>query len=596
MKKIIIFIIVAILFINSSMVYGADSIEGKYKGTYKITNLYINNINDALKELKLGISYSEDEEDYQNTKITIQLNNDNTGSFTEYGRSMKTKSITRNGDRILIEFDEGYLGHADEIAISYKLDATIDGDVISGIFYGTIVLTGKLESEGTFSVEKAEGFSLFNRTNEAKDENKEKYKPVTDLLFDTESKEISVGHEEKLKATIFPKEATNKEVIYRTSDSKIIIVNSKGIITAKATGYAKITVISDDNQKINNVMHITVHPNVENVKEGDLEKIREGMTIFHEDKDETKESDVGYFTEFNIDELELDDIARGKDTIEKLKGIAENKPEISVEHKAERREDTQEERDNQKLNIVIAKQPSNEEISTDSYKNNEDFMSKEKEKLKIIRLEKGREAISKIVGEIIDVGSKIASKKVPLIEIISSYVKEDIKERIKDLDGYRKKSDDVIKEQLQKHLSVNSDGFVLKYVKERAGKNMLTKLLVYPINKIFGAKQAQFKEAAFIEYKSLRDRIRKNIESGMSKEKAISSIRNDFVNNDGLETTYDAIENSKPGWSRFMAMRQGGKQSQVVTGTKPEYKSNGKRFKKYEELFQKNLEFVEEGI
>lgn len=80
----------------------------------------------------------------------------------------------------------------------------------------------------------------------------------------------------------------------------------------------------------------------------------------------------------------------------------------------------------------------------------------------------------------------------------------------------------------------------------------------------------------------------------MTKEEAIKRAKGDFVYNDNYDATLDAIDNAKPGLQRFFAMRQGGIENQVITGSKKEFQSNEKRFAKYLELFDKNLEF--EGV
>ncbi len=59
---------------------------------------------------------------------------------------------------------------------------------------------------------------------------------------------LNIGEKETLNATIFPSNATNKNVIWSTSDEKVVAVKN-GIITAKAIGTATITVCTSNGKK-----------------------------------------------------------------------------------------------------------------------------------------------------------------------------------------------------------------------------------------------------------------------------------------------------------------------------------------------------------
>ena len=59
---------------------------------------------------------------------------------------------------------------------------------------------------------------------------------------------LSVGDSETLVATISPSNATNKRVIWTSSDSSVAIVNSTGNVTAVSGGTATITVQTEDGE------------------------------------------------------------------------------------------------------------------------------------------------------------------------------------------------------------------------------------------------------------------------------------------------------------------------------------------------------------
>lgn len=69
---------------------------------------------------------------------------------------------------------------------------------------------------------------------------------VTEVTLDQSSLTLNVGETAQLIATILPESADNKKVIWRSSNSTIVSVSSKGIVTAKNSGNATIEVISED--------------------------------------------------------------------------------------------------------------------------------------------------------------------------------------------------------------------------------------------------------------------------------------------------------------------------------------------------------------
>lgn len=577
-RKICLIFMVMLLLTNGISVYASENIDGKYSGTYKMTSIYINNINSALKELNVPVSYSDGSEDYASFPLTVRLFDDPKGSLILEDMIVGTSSVILDGDNIKIEFMSGYYGYTDELNVIYVLEGVRNDNEISGTFYGLITQTGKLECEGTFKIKSGSKLNSFGNSKKQKEEKIEKYIPVNDLLFDTITKEIKVNHKEKLKVTVFPSDATNKAVTFTTSNYKVVRVDQVGTIVAQDVGTASITVSSLDNPNIFNVMEIKVTPNTDDVPKEDIDKVEIGMTFFDEND---KENEDKNFTSISIEKLPNASIERAKDTIDKLEDVSNNNPNILLEKNEANTGDGNLPSEIEGIEIVNVS--AKEKIDSSVYNNTDDFMQDAKETMRKI----GKPA-NETIGKIIDKIPKVAG-----IDVFHEFAKDKIDESILGLDDRREKTDSEIKEQLQKNLSVDNEHFALKYLKKKAETNIFVKIFAYPINKIFGIKKTQYKEVAFIEYKSVRDKINKNIKNGMTKEEAIKHTKNDFVYNDNHDTTFDAIDNAKPGLQRFMAIRQGGKENQMVTGTKSEYQSNENRFDKYVELFDKNLEFEE---
>ena len=61
---------------------------------------------------------------------------------------------------------------------------------------------------------------------------------------------LEVGDSETLKVTIVPAEASNKNVKWETTDSSVAKVNSKGKVTAVASGVCRVRVVTEEGSYI----------------------------------------------------------------------------------------------------------------------------------------------------------------------------------------------------------------------------------------------------------------------------------------------------------------------------------------------------------
>ncbi len=69
---------------------------------------------------------------------------------------------------------------------------------------------------------------------------------VTGVKLNRTSAELYVGSTLQLKASIYPGNATDKSLIWRSNDTDVATVDSKGKVTAKKVGVAYITVLTND--------------------------------------------------------------------------------------------------------------------------------------------------------------------------------------------------------------------------------------------------------------------------------------------------------------------------------------------------------------
>ena len=153
-------IILVVLFFNMSIISHAEGIDGKFIGTYKMEKIHIDHINEALKDLNLPISYSDDPEDYDAYPVIIRIFKDNRASLILDEGVVGSTNVTIKDDKIVIQFADSYWGYTDELSIKYTLEGIVKDNQITGIFYGIITQTGKLESEGTFEIKSGFGLNL----------------------------------------------------------------------------------------------------------------------------------------------------------------------------------------------------------------------------------------------------------------------------------------------------------------------------------------------------------------------------------------------------------------------------------------------------
>jgi len=70
--------------------------------------------------------------------------------------------------------------------------------------------------------------------------------PVTGVTLNKSSLTLDIGGSDQLTGTIVPANATDKDMTWNSSDTKIATVSSNGLVTAKAAGTATITVTTHD--------------------------------------------------------------------------------------------------------------------------------------------------------------------------------------------------------------------------------------------------------------------------------------------------------------------------------------------------------------
>ena len=89
---------------------------------------------------------------------------------------------------------------------------------------------------------------------------------VTSVKLNKTKTEIYVGNKEKIKADVKPSNATNKEVIWISSNPKVATVDSNGNIYGKSIGTTDITVKTIDNEKTDSITVVIKGINAKQIK------------------------------------------------------------------------------------------------------------------------------------------------------------------------------------------------------------------------------------------------------------------------------------------------------------------------------------------
>ena len=82
--------------------------------------------------------------------------------------------------------------------------------------------------------------------------------PVTKVKLNKTKSTMTVGKKQTLKATVTPKKASNKAVVWKSSNKKVATVTSKGVVKAKKAGTVTITATAKDGSGKKATCKITV--------------------------------------------------------------------------------------------------------------------------------------------------------------------------------------------------------------------------------------------------------------------------------------------------------------------------------------------------
>lgn len=111
--------------------------------------------------------------------------------------------------------------------------------------YSVVNVTSDTFSIDTYDVNTGEKiddtFTITKKKEAVKDDTSDKNVAVKSIKLNKTKVTLSKGEKITLKATVLPSDAKNKKVQFTSSNKKVAVVNSKGVVTAKKAGKAAIT-------------------------------------------------------------------------------------------------------------------------------------------------------------------------------------------------------------------------------------------------------------------------------------------------------------------------------------------------------------------
>ncbi|RDU22911.1 leucine-rich repeat protein [Anaerosacchariphilus polymeriproducens] len=95
---------------------------------------------------------------------------------------------------------------------------------------------------------------------------------IKGIRLKEKSKTLDLKSCYQIKTTIIPSNASDKQVIYKSNNSRVASVNSRGKVTAKKIGKAVITITAKDGSRVTSKIAITVRPKSTKLKVKKLSK------------------------------------------------------------------------------------------------------------------------------------------------------------------------------------------------------------------------------------------------------------------------------------------------------------------------------------
>ncbi|MDE5779077.1 MAG: Ig-like domain-containing protein, partial [Lachnospiraceae bacterium] len=215
-------------------VSAAGEVEAKKAGTVTVT---VTSVNGKMAQMQVTVEEAEEPETPGDLESPVEVTE---VKLSDTGKTLKI------GERYRIEATVLPSNAADK-TLTYK---SSDDSVAS------VSAAGEVEAKkaGTVTVTVT---SVNGKTAQVQVtvEETEKKIEVQKVLVSANKMTVGVGEKVQLEAAVYPGDAFNKALTYKSSNNKVK-VNNKGMLTARKTGSCKITISSSNNKNV--VVKVTV--------------------------------------------------------------------------------------------------------------------------------------------------------------------------------------------------------------------------------------------------------------------------------------------------------------------------------------------------
>lgn len=169
----------------------------------------------------------------------LQISFDSENFSVAVGGNIRINAISSQKGRVNLEWSSS----DDKIAtVSSK-------GVVNGISAGSVQITATSADDANVSAVCTVTVSV----------------PVKKIMFSNKSIEVYENDTQEITATVFPENATNKDLLWSSTNEKVATVNDHGIITGISTGNAKIIVTAADGYKAKAILNIKVTKKIDSM-------------------------------------------------------------------------------------------------------------------------------------------------------------------------------------------------------------------------------------------------------------------------------------------------------------------------------------------
>lgn len=261
--------------------YELYNIDNPYKDNYykeKIPERYEKNMRWSVHFNEKGYKLTDD--------ITVTLTNQTSGERTAITNDMN------GGELTIVRPEPGYYGQGGYTTIVFRPNNnyTVEKNAVY-----KVEITGIKRDGESYTHVYETRFAGMNDTFEAE------IIPVKEITFDAAVEQLEVEESAQIKATVLPKNATNKVLVWKSSDNDIATVDQTGLVKALKAGTVVIKAETEDG-KVSKEQTFKVYNERININYADYDELQKIVGINNDMvNDLVTERNKSYFS--SIDDL-----------------------------------------------------------------------------------------------------------------------------------------------------------------------------------------------------------------------------------------------------------------------------------------------------